>query len=273
MEWKSKVAVITGSASGIGKEIAKKSLQLGMKVVLSDINSENLEKTKEELLEISSDVISVKTDVSKLKDIQHLADLTIKNFGRVDFLCNNAGVSENSLVWESSIEDWNWIMGVNLWSVIYGIKVFIPIMLKQDTPAIVVNTSSYSGLISGNLGTYSVTKHAVVSLSETLHQSLQRKNSKIHIAVLCPSVSKTNILESERNYKGNSIAPTDPILIKREKMLRKGMEMGLEAREVAEILFNELEDKKFYIITPKDEKRLKGVKLRMNNILTGNLPI
>jgi len=155
-EFNDKVAVITGAASGIGRGIAEKFLQEGMKVVLADIESKALAKTGEELKEISSNVLTVVTDVSKIDDVKTLAQKTIDHFGAVHILCNNAGVGfatkSSTTVWENSLSEWKWIFDVNLWGVIHGIHVFIPIMLKQNCQCYVINTASMAGLISPTIG-------------------------------------------------------------------------------------------------------------------------
>ncbi|GAG25784.1 unnamed protein product, partial [marine sediment metagenome] len=169
-EFKDKVAVITGAASGIGLGIARRAVKEGMKVVLADIEKDALNQTEEELKSAGAEVISVVTDVSKLENIEILAQKTIETFGEVHLLCNNAGVAAPGALWECILSDWNWVIGVNLWGVINGIQTFIPIMLQQDNECHIVNTSSMAGLLHGDgvNGIYSVTKQAVVALSESL---------------------------------------------------------------------------------------------------------
>jgi NADP-dependent 3-hydroxy acid dehydrogenase YdfG len=147
-EFKDKVAVITGAASGIGRAIAFRCAQEGMKVVLTDIEEKALTQTETEMKALGAAVLAVLTDVSKASDLEALAQKTLDAFGAVHLLCNNAGVDAGTSIWESSLADWQWVMGVNLWGVIHGVRVFVPIMLEQDTDSHIVNTASISGLVS-----------------------------------------------------------------------------------------------------------------------------
>ena len=158
--FKDKVAVVTGAASGIGKAIAQRCVQEGMKVVLADIEEKPLAQTGDDLKKAGATVLSVLTDVSKINDVEQLARKTLGDFGEVHLLFNNAGVTAGTSIWESTLADWEWVIGVNLWGVIHGIRTFVPIMLKQDNECHIVNTSSVAGLISSpGDGIYKVTKH------------------------------------------------------------------------------------------------------------------
>ena len=166
-EFKGRVAVITGAASGIGRGIAERCVKEGMKVVLADINDADLAKTEAELRALGGEAISVRTDVAKRSDIEALAKKTLDTFGAVHLLFNNAGVEAGLTPWEATWNDWEWVIGVNLWGVIHGVKVFTPLMLAQNTECHIVNTASMAGLIAGsNCAPYIATKHAVVGLSE-----------------------------------------------------------------------------------------------------------
>ena len=168
-----KVAVITGAAAGIGKGIAERCAQEGMKVVISGINLENLLPLEAQLKADGVDVLSVQADVSVRGDVQHLADAAYETFGSVHLLVNNAGVGAGPTIWESTWQDWEWVINVNLWGVIHGLKIFIPHMLAQDTEGHIVNVASMAGLLPyHNSAPYMVTKHAVVALTENLHFSL-----------------------------------------------------------------------------------------------------
>ncbi len=178
-EFKGKVAVITGAASGIGRALADRSVNEGMKAVLADVEGEALAKTEAGLKASGATVLAVPSDVSQARDVAALAQKTLEVFGAVHLLCNNAGVGTEAAIWESTLEEWEWVMGVNLWGVIHGVRAFVPLMLAQDTECHIVNTASMAGLISGpGLGAYKVTKHAVVSLSETLHHELAERGAK-----------------------------------------------------------------------------------------------
>jgi len=197
-EFKNKVAVVTGAASGIGNALALKCCQEGMKVVLVDIDSKNLAGAEKKLLKYSENVLSVVTDVSKSNDVNDLAKQTIDRFGSVHLLFNNAGVVFTTYLWEHTLNDWYWMMGVNLWGVINGIRTFVPIMIKQDEECHIVNTSSLAGIIPGS-GIYGFTKHAVVALSESLSMELESLHHKISVSVLCPNFVNTNILDCEEH--------------------------------------------------------------------------
>jgi NADP-dependent 3-hydroxy acid dehydrogenase YdfG len=169
-ELKNKLAVITGAAAGIGRGIAQRCAAEGMKVVLAGINLDNLLRVEEVLKSKGAAVLSVQTDISKRDDLEALAEKTLETFGAVHLLVNNAGVGAGYSIWESSWGDWEWVLGVNLWGVIYGLKVFVPIMLAQDTEDHIVNTASIAGLLPYHPSApYQVSKHAVVALSEQLH--------------------------------------------------------------------------------------------------------
>ena len=207
-EFKGKVAVITGAASGIGRALADRCVQEGMKVVLADVEVETLAKTEASLKASGATVLAVQTDVSQARDVAALAQKTLEVFGAVHLLCNNAGVGTEAAIWESTLEEWEWVMGVNLWGVIHGVRTFVPLMLAQDTECHIVNTASMAGLISGpGLGAYKVTKHAVVTLSETLYHELAERGARVKVSVLCPGVVNTRIMESARNRPGH-LPPT-----------------------------------------------------------------
>jgi NADP-dependent 3-hydroxy acid dehydrogenase YdfG len=172
---KDKVAVITGAASGIGRAIAERCGQEGMKVVIADVEKGSLRQTAKEIKAEGVEVMPVLTNVSKYRDVERLAKKTLDAYGSVDLLFNNAGVTTGTVIWESTLADWKWLLGVNLWGVIHGIRVFVPIMLKQDTECHIVNTASMAALISyPGRGIYTVTKHAVLALSEKLYHELGR---------------------------------------------------------------------------------------------------
>ena len=274
-KFKDKVAVITGAAGGIGRAIAEKFAQEGMKVVLSDIEKENLSQTVEDFKKRGYNVIGVPTDVSKIDDVKNLAQTVIENYGSVHILVNNAGVGfagkSSTTVWESPLLEWEWILGVNLWGVIHGIHVFTPIMLEQDIECYIINTSSIAGLIPPQPGAsiYSISKHAVVALSEALQSDLTLLKSKIKVLALCPGFISTKITESERNRPQELDASciTNPELEQTMKLYHQIISSGISPNLVAEELFKALKGEKFYI--PTDSHLLmKGlVKGRMEAIL------
>ena len=276
INWNDKVAVITGGANGIGLAIVKKCLSLQMKVVIADINEQEIQSTINQLHVDSSKILGVKTDVSKYESVENLAKKTYETFGKVDFLFNNAGVSHYNFIWETSLKDWDWALGVNLMGVVHGIKAFVPKMIEQNT-GFIVNTSSMSGLTTSNLGIYSVSKHAVVALSETLLYSLNLINSNLRVAVFCPEYLKTKINSSERNRphelrnsdKDNENKPIHPKLVKFKNLIDQVIANGMDPKLAVETLFKEMEEGKFYIMTHEDERALQAIKVRMEGILEG----
>lgn len=195
-----RVAVVTGGASGIGRAVATQLAGAGMHVVVADIQQDALDATVADLAEAGRRVIGVRTDVSDGDSVKALADAAVAEFGAVHVVHNNAGVGVGGPIWAHTERDWQWVLGVNLWGVIHGIRVFVPLMLEQGGPAHVVNTASMAGLISvPYLGAYNVSKHGVVTLSETLHRDLRLAGADIGVSVLCPGLVMTNIFESQRN--------------------------------------------------------------------------
>ena len=252
-EFKDKVAVITGAANGIGFGIAERCAQLGMKVVLAGINSDNLSQAEEKLKSTGAKLLSVRTDVSKREDVEALAQKTLDAFGAVDLLVNNAGVSAGTSVWESTWEDWEWVMDVNLWGVIYGVKVFTPIMLAQNTETHIVNVASVAGLLpTFPSAPYQVTKHAVVALTENLYYSLARQKAKVKVSLLCPSWVKTAIMNSERNRPAESQSGNPQLSRTDEASLRQmqaSVESGISIQELADHVFRAIEEEQLYVLT------------------------
>jgi len=275
-EFKDKVAVITGAANGIGFGIAERCAQLGMKVVLAGINADNLAIAEEKLKSTGATLLSVRTDVSKREDVEALAQKTLDTFGAVHLLVNNAGVGAGTTVWESTWEDWEWVVDVNLWGVIYGVKVFTPIMLAQDDESHIVNVASIAGLAPGHPCTpYQVTKYAVVGLTENLYLSLAEHTSKVKASVLCPGWVKTGILKSDRNRppelqnKPGSITNRSAA-IKAYREMQDALEAGITIEEVADHLFRAIENEQLYVLTQPEY--LANIQERMENILEQKNP-
>ena len=277
-DFSGKVAVITGAAGGIGLGISERCAREGMKVVLADIDESALARTEKALRAKGAKVLSVLTDVLKVNNVETLAKKTLDTFGEVHLLVNNAGVVAGSTIWESTSSDWEWVMGVNLWGVIYGLRSFVPIMLRQDTESHIVNTASATGLVSYSLSApYQVTKHAVVSLSEHLYYSLQQQNAKINVSVLCSGWVKTGILNGGRNRPVELRNPPKKKSLGREsialhvKKLRRAVQEGMFPDEVADHVFNAIENEQFYIVThPAETTPL--VQQRMEDILQQRNP-
>jgi len=274
-EFKDKVAVITGAAGGIGRAIAEKFALEGMKVVISDIEKETLSNTEEELKQMGYDVLAVPTDVSKIEDVKVLAQKAIDNYGAVHILVNNAGVGfagkSSTTIWESPLSDWQWILGVNLWGVIHGIHVFTPIMLEQNVECYIINTCSIAGIIPPQPGAniYSISKHAVVALSESLQSDIALFSTKIKVLALCPGFISTKITESERNRPKelDDTKATNPELEQTMKAYQQIIANGTSPNIVAEKLFQALLGEKFYIPTDSQVLIRGFVKRRMEAIL------
>lgn len=271
-EFMDKVAVITGAASGIGRGLAERCAQEGMKVVLADIEQPVLTETANYLINQGADVLPVRTDVSNIGDIEALAQKTIDSYGAVHLLFNNAGVVAGSTVWETPLADWEWVLGVNLYGVIYGLRVFVPRMLEQDAECHIVNTASILGLISmTGTSVYQVAKHGIVTLSETLYSELAELESKIKVSVLCPGWVITNLLESERNRpaalqvdRGGEAVSQDAD--SGDQSGTQAMhEQGITPQELAEIVFKAIRKEQFYILTEPSFTPL--IQQRMENIL------
>ncbi len=275
-EFKDKVAVITGAASGIGRAIASRCAQEGMKVVLTDIEEKALTRTETEMKALGATVLAVLTDVSKASDVEALAQKTLDAFAAVHLLCNNAGVDAGTSIWESTLADWQWVMGVNLWGVIHGVRAFVPIMLEQDTESHIVNTASISGLVSiPGLGVYQVTKYGVVSLSETLYHELPQKSAKVKVSVLCPGFVNTGIMEAERNrpdelQNAPAQAEQNPANSEFKEAMRQAVQAGISPDSVADYVFQAIRDEKFYILTDSTSKQ--AVQIRLEEILQDRNP-
>lgn len=275
--FKDQVAVITGGANGIGFGIAERCAQEGMKIVLSDVETETLAEAEQKLRAAGADVISVQTDVSNAQDVEKLAQKTIDAFGKVNFIFNNAGVAGGKgRSWERTVSDWEWTLGVNLWGVIHGIRTFVPIMLEQDTECYVINTASTAGLIStSNDAIYGASKHAVVSMSETLHLELEQIGSKVKVAVICPFLVNTHILTSERNRPKAPQSKTEQVSNAQEAKpandaFAKALEQAQTPAELANDVFQAIREDKFYIINAPEVKSM--TESRMQNILNDRNP-
>lgn len=275
-DFKDRVAVITGAANGIGFGIAERCAQLGMTVVLAGINEENLAKAEEQLKPTGATLLTVRTDVSKREDIEALAQKTLDTFGRVHLLVNNAGVGAGTSIWDCSWEDWEWVVDVNLWGMIYGIKVFTPIMLAQDTEAHIVNVASVAGLLSGYPSApYQVTKSAVIALTENLYHSLAQRKSKIRVSLLCPGWVKTSILKSERNrppklQTQKAAAPPSPADLAAFQRMKESLEAGMSIQELTEHVFRAIQDEQFYVLTHPEY--IPNIQKRFDNIVQQKNP-
>ncbi|MDL2355795.1 MAG: SDR family oxidoreductase [Pseudomonadota bacterium] len=251
-----KVAVITGGASGLGREFANRAAALGMHVVLADVQQDALDQARAELEAGGTTVLAMLCDVRKGEQVQALADATMAKFGAVHLVFNNAGVGSGGLIWENSQADWEWVLGVNLWGVIHGVRIFTRLMLEcaQRDPAFeghIVNTASMAGLLNApTMGVYNVSKHAVVSLSETLYHDLQLVGAPIGASVLCPYFVPTGISQSHRNRPADVKMTAGPTAsqMAAQAMTVKAVESGkVSAADVAAITFEAIGAGQFYI--------------------------
>jgi NADP-dependent 3-hydroxy acid dehydrogenase YdfG len=272
-EFAGKVAVITGAGSGFGREFARTGAGLGMKLVLADIQADALEAVADELRGAGAEVLALRTDVSKANDMEALAAEAFGKFAAVHLLFNNAGVGVGGFAWENTVADWEWVLGVNVWSVIHGIRLFVPRMIAQDEECHVVNTASVAGLLSAQMmAAYNVSKHAVVTLSETLFQDLRVAGAKIGVTVLCPAFVPTGISTSERNRPAEFPA-AEPTASQRaaaaatEKAVSSGK---VTAAEVAGKVFDCIRENRFYCLT--HPKILGSVAMRLEDIVEGRNP-
>ncbi|HSO97132.1 MAG TPA: SDR family NAD(P)-dependent oxidoreductase [Acidimicrobiia bacterium] len=195
-----RVAVVTGAASGIGRGLARHAAREGMRVVLADVETPALEAAVGEVRDLGADAVGIRTDVSREDDVQALADQAFDRFGAVDLLCNNAGVFQAGVVWQRTQADWDWVMGVNVWGILHGIRAFVPRLLEQGTDAHIVNTASMAGLITvAYSGPYVVSKFAAAALTECLAHDLRAQGSPIGVSCLVPGLVDTRIADSTRN--------------------------------------------------------------------------
>lgn len=272
-EFAGKVAVVTGAASGIGAGMAQRFAREGMRVVLADVERGPLDATAAAIAATGAKVLAVQTDVSQAEQVQALADRTWAEFGGCDVLCNNAGVFVGGKLWERSLNDWQWLLGVNLWGVIHGVHAFVPRMLAQDRPGHIVNTASLAGLISSPfLGVYNVSKHAIVTLSETLHHELTLTGAKLKVSVLCPGMVNTRAPEVERNRPAGlrNDGPPRPEEQALADAVRAGLAAGMDPAEVGTIVLEALRADRFYIYT--DLGSHPAIRMRLDDVLAGRTP-
>jgi len=223
-----------------------------MRVVLADVEEATLQSTATALASLGASVLAVPTDVSQADAIDNLAQTTLDHFGAVHLVCNNAGViTSGTPIWENTLADWKWSFGVNLWGVIHGIRTFIPIMLKQNTPCHLVNTASAAALNAGpGLGIYAATKHSVVSISETLYYELAEQSAQVHVSVLCPAFVKTRIMDAARNrppiYQDSpeQLPPIDQTAV---QAMVQYVEHGSAPEQIADAVFAAIQREQLYI--------------------------
>ncbi len=277
-EFRNKTAVLTGAGSGFGLECARIAATLGMNVVLVDVQQGALDKVSQELTTAGASVLAMRVDVSKALEMDALGAAVQARFGAPHFVFNNAGVGAGGLIWESSAADWEWVWGVNVMGVVHGVRVFTPMMLESARTDAgyeghIVNTASMAGLVNApNMGIYNVSKHAVVSLSETLYQDLALVTDRISASVLCPFFVATGINQSHRNrpLQGVTAAPTRSQLMG-QAMVDKAVSSGkVSAADVAHLVFDAIRQRQFYIYSHPNA--IGSVKSRLDDIMLARNP-
>jgi NAD(P)-dependent dehydrogenase (short-subunit alcohol dehydrogenase family) len=277
-DFKNKTAVLTGAASGFGLECARIGAKLGMNLVLADVQQDALDKAEAEMQAAGAQVLAFKLDVAKANEVEALGRSVQMRFGAPHFVFNNAGVGAGGLIWENTVQDWEWVIGVNLMGVAHGIRVFTPMMLDaaKNDPTYqghIVNTASMAGLLNApNMGIYGASKHAVVSMSETLYQDLSLVTTQISASVLCPFFVPTGITQSQRNRPADGVAvkPTRSQLIG-QAMSDKAVGSGkVSAAEVAQKVFDAIAANQFYIYS--HPKAIGSVQVRLEDIMLARNP-
>ena len=280
IDFKNKTAVLTGAGSGFGLECARIGAKLGMNLVLVDVQQDALDKATAELQAAGAKVLSRRVDVSDADQMAALGQATFERFGAPHLVFNNAGVGSGGLIWENTLKDWEWVLGVNVMGVVHGLRTFTPMMLEaaKNDPGYqghIVNTASMAGLLNPpNMGVYNVSKHAVVSMTETLYQDLSLVTEQISASVLCPFFVATGINDSGRNRPG-AMKDADIKLTRSQQigqaMTSKAVTSGkVSAADVAAMVFDAVAANRFYIYS--HPKAIKSVQTRMEDILQARNP-
>jgi NAD(P)-dependent dehydrogenase (short-subunit alcohol dehydrogenase family) len=265
---KGKIASVTGAGSGLGRAMALAFAEEGMHVALADVNEASLSQTRTEVASRGVKALAMRVDVSKAQEVEDFAAATVRELGGVHVVCNNAGVALAGAAWENTQAEWEWILGVNLWGVINGVRAFAPRLIAQNHGHI-VNTASVAGLISApGMGAYCVSKHAVVTLSESLFHDLRERRLDVGVSVLCPAYVKTGIAESVDTLGVNGKSPER---LAKEAMLRKAVAAGkLSADDVARAVVAAVKENRFYILT---HPAIKGaIRARIEDVLDERAP-
>jgi NAD(P)-dependent dehydrogenase (short-subunit alcohol dehydrogenase family) len=279
-DFSGKTVVITGAASGFGLEAARIAARLGMNVVMADVQADALELSAHDVRALGAAVLAQRTDVSRAADVEALGRATRERFGVPHVVFNNAGVGAGGLIWEHTVKDWEWVLGVNVMGVAHGVRVFTPMMLEAAAadPAWqghIVNTASMAGVLNPpNMGVYNVSKHAVVSLSETLYHDLALVTEQVRAHVLCPYFVPTAIHESHRNrppeQRDAGQRPTRSQTVAKA-MIDKAVSGGkLTAKQVAQLVFDAVRDDRFYIFS--HPQALGGVRTRLEDVVQQRNP-
>ena len=271
-DFEGKVAVVTGAASGIGRAMADAFVAEGMKVVLADVESEPLEAAAAELRDRGGDVFAVLADVREPAEVDRIGAAAMDVFGALHVACNNAGVSGGGLSWEIDLATWRWILDVDLWGVIHGVRTFTPLIIGSGGGHI-VNTASMAGLSSNpGMAPYNVAKHGVVTLSETMYVELEMTHPEVGVSVLCPGWVRTRIHESERNRADLPPVSEDPdeTLLAMKEMVGNWIAEGLQPAHVASLVVEAIRERRFYVLTHPEWQGM--VRDRVDRMLSGENP-
>ena len=277
-EFEGKTAVVTGAASGMGRAFAERFAREDMQVVLADIEEEALKTAVRELEQEEHRVIGVVTNTMSRDSVQALARRAIDEFGKVHILCNNAGVTSRGDagaagrrgVWEIPQRDWDWVVGVNFWGVLYGLQVFIPHMLEHGEEGHIVNTASLAGLIPGG-GAYGVSKHGVLALSESLYRDLKACDARIGASVLCPGFVNTGIFKAERNRPEEFASDLPESNAGARANIDSVLQHAKQPAEIAEIVFEAIQNDRFYILPHPAWDEI--VRSRVEHVLARQAPV
>jgi NAD(P)-dependent dehydrogenase (short-subunit alcohol dehydrogenase family) len=274
-----RTAVITGAGSGFGLEASRIAAKLGMNIVMADVQQDALDTAAAEIGALGAAVLPFRLDVARAAEVEALGAATFARFGAPHLVFNNAGVGAGGLIWETSLKDWEWVVGVNLMGVAHGVRVFTPMMLAAAAKdpgyeGHIVNTASMAGLLNApNMGVYNATKSAVVAISETLYQDLRLVTEQISASVLCPFFVPTGITHSDRNRPAemrNDAKPTKSQLIG-QAMSDKAVSSGkVTAAQVAQFVFDAVAARRFYIYS--HPKSLASVQVRLEDIMLPRNP-
>ncbi|MEN6389151.1 MAG: SDR family NAD(P)-dependent oxidoreductase [Syntrophomonas sp.] len=276
MDYRGKVAVITGAASGLGLGLTRACAARSMRLALADINESRLEDVRKEICDQGLEVLAETVDVSQVDDVERFAYHSFKRFGQVNLLFNNAGVIGNSSTLDAMLGDWEWIVGVNMWGVIHTVRAFVPRMLDSGKPGHIVNIAGSAGFISGpGIGIYRMTKSAVISLSETLYHELSISKSKIAVSVVSPAFIKTDIMDSiqyrpEAFQYTNQVDVINPVEEAILGFFRQQTETAPRPQAVADAIFSGIEQQRLYIFSPsltEDLTTRAAIKYRLESIM------
>ena len=264
-DFTNKVAVITGGAGGIGLAIARRLAREGVRLVLADRNAESLEQTCSALRAAGSDAWGVPTDVTDPASVEALARAAQEHFGQIDILVNNAGVFTTGTLWDSSLQELQWVTDVNVWGVIHCIRTFVPLLIQQRTPAHILNVSSVAGLSTTALvDIYGISKFAVMAASETLFRNLAMTAPFIKVSVLCPGIIRTGLLKSSESTRPAAQQKAGGAQFA-GALMKQAIEAGLPPERVAEVAFEAMRDERFYALAMRPQE-LAFVHQRLDDI-------